>query len=605
MEEKYHYLLRLNYSKQDTATVIILGMIILGSFLAFKNDVSGQEFEDYLDYEIYVPEYEYFYIEGSEDNVSIGEKITFSGQILLENEPEGYISIAIMDETKNEVIVEGYSDYEGFYFMDWYPEESGFYEIYARTPSDLELEVISISNTIFVNVEELELLPPPPIIEEEIELVLEPLPEKIPEGEFFMIKGYVTSQEFTGNRVFIKIDNLLETTDKINPEGEFSKNWSVTSDFVGIMEISAECPCDGYYLHSKVQKVIVEREQIPTPPPIPQPEEPLEIQIATNLKSGFAPLEIKIQADVTGGDYPYDYFWDLGDDTYASTKNLSKKYEKGGDYPVRLTVTDTNGKIAKSSTLITIKEKLSEPEILISNEREEGEQIKFASKVEDPNNIISYKWNLSDGRDYSGKTISHIFRDNGSYEIELIVKSLDGQIATKKETIEISNIAPKIVDLSSNKKEINVDEKIRINASFVDPGLDDSHIAELYVNDKQISVLELSSSTIIQEQTFEKAGDYTITLVVKDNDGGEHKGKTTLKVNESPWMLVGIGVAAVAGGTGFAAKTMLVSKPRPQRMDVIENTYSDAMHNNENSTNKEVPKQMPGIDIEVSWGFEK
>jgi hypothetical protein len=52
---------------------------------------------------------------------------------------------------------------------------------------------------------------------------------------------------------------------------------------------------------------------------------------------------------VSGGKAPYSYRWDFGDGTTAQTKGVSHQFTNGGQYQVRLTVTDADGLTATNT----------------------------------------------------------------------------------------------------------------------------------------------------------------------------------------------------------------------------------------------------------------
>jgi PKD repeat protein len=79
--------------------------------------------------------------------------------------------------------------------------------------------------------------------------------------------------------------------------------------------------------------------------------------------------EILFQGTATGGNSPYAYVWDFGDQTQGGGQSYSKKYSAAGKYTVQLTVTDFSGGQAKDTIEVNIEEDGQPVKPVISNLR--------------------------------------------------------------------------------------------------------------------------------------------------------------------------------------------------------------------------------------------
>ena len=142
--------------------------------------------------------------------------------------------------------------------------------------------------------------------------------------------------------------------------------------------------------------------------------------------------EIKLDASQTSDDTPENlsYIWELGDGTIAEGQKISKIWEKGGIYKITLKTDDNMGSECSLDTLQrTIK--VNAPPVADAgsdiqrcfSDYKEGYKIKFnASKSKDENrDDLTYTWDFGDGNTETGKEQTHIYKQDGEYEVALTV----------------------------------------------------------------------------------------------------------------------------------------------------------------------------------------
>lgn len=126
-----------------------------------------------------------------------------------------------------------------------------------------------------------------------------------------------------------------------------------------------------------------------------------------------------------------DYKWDFGDGTQAGNQmKVTKKYTKGGEYTVRLTVNDNDVSVCNTQTKEEIIH-INEPpiadagleEILRCVENDEDFEIFFdASRSKDMNDDpLTYVWDFGDGQRGGGQKVKHTYANIGTYDAKLIV----------------------------------------------------------------------------------------------------------------------------------------------------------------------------------------
>lgn len=144
-----------------------------------------------------------------------------------------------------------------------------------------------------------------------------------------------------------------------------------------------------------------------------------------------------------------------------------------------------------------------------------------ASGSSDPDgDALQYRWDLDDDgvwdTDWSSDpTAVHTWGDD--YSGAVVVEVSDGELSdTATSAATISNVAPTVsIDAVIYEGEfILPGDSVEFEGSFQDPGVLDSHTIEWLSSDNPIgSELEITHS-------FGEAGQFVITLLVTDDDGG-------------------------------------------------------------------------------------
>jgi PKD repeat protein len=159
-----------------------------------------------------------------------------------------------------------------------------------------------------------------------------------------------------------------------------------------------------------------------------------------------------------------------------------------------------------------------------------------ASASYDPDGFIIYwNWEFGDGTTGWGENVSHVFSDDGSYEVNFTVTDNDRVKSDRFSlTILIQNLPPSAI-FTANRTQIMVGESVRFDASnSSDP--DDTNLTYSWDfgdgNDGE-------GEEIVQY--FSESGIYSVELTVKDDDEDNDTYKITIEVTEQP---VEIGTSA-------------------------------------------------------------
>jgi PKD repeat protein len=129
------------------------------------------------------------------------------------------------------------------------------------------------------------------------------------------------------------------------------------------------------------------------------------------------------------------YLWDFGDGDSGTGVAPTHQYDAAGNYPVRLTVTDNNGRTNQSAAqVVTVTDGTPPTAIFVFSPTAPipGQAVFFngtQSTASAGHRIVSYRWNWGDGRpNGSGSTASHTFTAAGTYVVVLTVTDEVGQV---------------------------------------------------------------------------------------------------------------------------------------------------------------------------------
>ncbi|RLF41031.1 MAG: hypothetical protein DRN21_01035, partial [Thermoplasmata archaeon] len=158
-----------------------------------------------------------------------------------------------------------------------------------------------------------------------------------------------------------------------------------------------------------------------------------------------------------------------------------------------------------------------------------------ASQSYDPDGgqIITYQWDFGDGTGYAyGMIVIHRYTNSGTYNVTLTVTDDEGETGTATTGSGIGIPSP--VNVTDNQPPV-------VNFTWsVDPDVDGTLNFFAVVSDPDGSIANASfewnfgdgnsSSSQNPSHTYERSGDYTVTLIVTDEDGGVSSYETTVTV---------------------------------------------------------------------------
>ncbi|MBP1912167.1 PKD domain-containing protein [Thermococcus stetteri] len=257
---------------------------------------------------------------------------------------------------------------------------------------------------------------------------------------------------------------------------------------------------------------------------------PPECSIVANPSSGKMPLDVNFTLSLSDPENgSLRWVMDFGDGMSGegNFSQVSHTYRGEGLYPVTLTVYDPWNANSTCTAKIAVQHN-ERPNALFSyspSEIKAGDEVTFMDSSSDPNgSVAGWSWNFGDGSFSDERNPKHTYSTPGTYTVMLTVEDESGLKGsyTKEIKVEPKNYLP-TADFTFIPKEPKAGEEV----SFVDKS-----------SDKDGSVVGWSwdfgdgstSNEAEPVHTFAKAGNYTVTITVRDNSGGEDMKEVTITV---------------------------------------------------------------------------
>ncbi|EDN67284.1 cell surface protein [Beggiatoa sp. PS] len=209
-----------------------------------------------------------------------------------------------------------------------------------------------------------------------------------------------------------------------------------------------------------------------------------------------------------------------------------------GEQTITLTVTDNEGATSIAEKTVTVFGQAPVAKFKATPSTGESPltvQLDSSDSYDSDGRITDYTWTISDGQQSVGRNPSILLENSGSYEISLVITDNDGlqsKTVSKTITVEEANTvedAKPIARLQVEPLTGVAPLTVGLDGSqSVDP--DGSLILYEWVATDNNTILTTSGETATL--TFDKAGDYILTLTVTDDSNNTSSDSETITVSE-------------------------------------------------------------------------
>ena len=216
----------------------------------------------------------------------------------------------------------------------------------------------------------------------------------------------------------------------------------------------------------------------------------------------------------------------------GNTFNLSHRYSGvgAGPFTVTVSVADDDGGVGTASASVAVQmNRAPVANAGSSVSGFEGTAVQFnGTGSSDPDgDALTYAWTFGDGSSGSGSTPSHVYADNGTYTVTLVVS--DGHLTSSAATTaSIANVAPAVSAFAG--AEVLPGDPYTAAGSFSDPGADSWTATVDYGDGSGVHPLPLAGASFNLSHTYTAAGTFTVTVAVRDDDGGVGTSRASVVV---------------------------------------------------------------------------
>lgn len=247
--------------------------------------------------------------------------------------------------------------------------------------------------------------------------------------------------------------------------------------------------------------------------------------------SNVAPAISSLSGDTTGtegetlawtcaatdpGTDTVSYAWSFGDGSTATGASVTHGYTDEGGYTVTCTASDEDG--ASSSSTLGVTTTNVAPALTITGDAsgDEGGTFAIDAGLVDPGTADSYTmiWSWGDGSAETGTTdrSSHVYAQDGSYNVRLTAVDNDGGIGTGAFAVAVANTAPYGVTVLG---DVAGDEGDTLSFSCAggDAGVDDTLSTSWTFGDGATATGDTATHTFAQD------GLYAVACTIADDAG--------------------------------------------------------------------------------------
>jgi PKD repeat protein len=247
--------------------------------------------------------------------------------------------------------------------------------------------------------------------------------------------------------------------------------------------------------------------------------------------SGYAPLTVDFTDESTTNDTIVAWLWDFGDDTTSTEQHPTHVYASEGAYTVTLTVTEDDEDVdseTKPNYINVLPEGV--PFADFSGTPTSGSEpltVSFTDQSMSSEGIVAWLWDFGDDTTSTEQHPAHIYNNEGTYTVSLMVTEADSDSDTEVKTdyITVADTGP-----TANFTGAPTSGYVPLTVDFTDQSSSDDGIVSW--------LWDFGDDTTSTEQhpthTYTSFGDYTVSLTVTEADSDDDTETKTDYISVAP-----------------------------------------------------------------------
>jgi PKD repeat protein len=261
---------------------------------------------------------------------------------------------------------------------------------------------------------------------------------------------------------------------------------------------------------------------------------PPTVEATSDASRGPAPLRVQFNAAGNDPDGPEDdllYTWDFGDGGTSLAQNPAHTYNAPGTYTAKVTVSEASGATAIDTVEIVVTDPVGNraPSVEAGALPASGDaplEVLLTAQGSDPDgDSLTYSWDFDDGTpDGSGRSVTHMFEDGGTYMVKVTASDGRGGTATAEIPVVVGdppgNQAPTVI-AAADPRTGTSPLTVEFSAHAVDPDGEDLLVTWDFGDNQQAAGSEAT-------HTYTEPGTYNAKVTALDPRGAT--GTATVQV---------------------------------------------------------------------------
>ena len=248
----------------------------------------------------------------------------------------------------------------------------------------------------------------------------------------------------------------------------------------------------------------------------------------------------------------YEWDWEANGvfDTNTDSPNAIHTFEDNYSGFVVLRVTDRSGNSDVDSAAVTIVNTNPVVDAGENFSANEGDVITFLASVTDSGGLDTHQfmWFFSDGDSVAGQSVTHAFRDNGTFQVTCRATDKDGGRGSDQIFATIKNLPP--VANAGGPYTGSTNQTLTFSGTATDAGVADTAALVFRWDLDNDGLFETNGR--IATKIYQSSGNYRIKLRVSDDDGGVSDDEALVEIKNQPPKIDDIPDQSVDEGETFS-----------------------------------------------------